>query len=288
MNYTELLTELGIHYLQEGHSHCRQGWIQMDCPFCGTGSGKYHLGLNAYHGYFNCWQCGHQNLVETLSLLSDTEPRNIYPLLKGIQKTQYIEIPRTGKLIFPDGVEDLHFAHKRYLIDRKYNPDEITKLWGVKGIGIAVHLSWRLFIPIQLNYQTVSWTTRSIGDTKTRYISARAEEESINHKHLLYGEDFAHHAIIIVEGPIDAWRIGPGAVAILGLNVSQEQIARMSVYPLRVVCFDNTIDAQLRANKLAKTLSLFPGETYIAYITGKDVDVSPEKEVKELRRRFLK
>ena len=289
MNYIELLTSLDIRFLEEGHQHCRNGWVQVDCPYCSPNSNKYMLGLNKTHGYFNCWQCGYQNLVETLSLLSNIEARSIYPLLKGIQKTQYIETLRTGKLIIPDSVEELHPAHKRYLEKRGHDPAVITKLWGVRGIGIAADLAWRLFIPIHVNHQIVSWTTRTIGDTETtRYISAKAEEEAVNHKHLLYGEDLASHAIIIVEGPIDAWRIGPGAVATFGLNVSPEQIARMSVYSLRVICFDNTIDAQQRAQKLAKTLSLFPGETYIACITGKDVDTSPVAEVEELRQRFLK
>ena len=288
MNYLELLASLNIKFLEEGHQHCRIGWVQIDCPFCSPNSNKFMMGLNKSHGYCNCWQCGYHNLVESLSLSSDVESRDIYLLLKDIQQIRYVKTPRTGKLIIPDGVEDLHPAHRGYLIARGYAPEEIVNLWNVKGIGIAADLAWRLFIPIHLNHQIVSWTTRAIGDSETRYISAKVEEEAINHKHLLYGEDLASHAIIIVEGPIDAWRIGPGAVATFGLNISHEQIARMSMYPLRVICFDNTIDAQRQAQKLARTLSLFPGETYIACITGKDVDTSPTSEVKELRQRFLK
>ena len=288
MNYIELLETLDIKFLEEGHHHCCPGWVQLDCPFCSPNSNKWMLGLNKSHGYCNCWQCGHHNLVGSLSLSSNIEPRDIYPLLKNIQQTRYIEKQRTGKLIIPDGVEDLHPAHKRYLIERGYVPEEIVNLWDVQGIGISTDLSWRLFIPIYLDYQVVSWTTRTIGDSETRYISAGVEEEAINHKHLLYGEDLVSHAIIIVEGPIDAWRIGPGAVATFGLNISPEQIGRMSTYPLRVICFDNTTNAQKCAQKLANTLSLFPGETYIACITGKDVDTSPISEVSELRQRFLK
>ena len=288
MNYIELLESLDIKFLEEGHKRCRPNWIQLDCPFCSPNSSKWMMGLNKNHGYCNCWQCGYHGLVETLALLSGVESREIYPLLKNIQHTRYTETPRTGKILIPDGVEELHPAHKRYLKERGYDPEEIINLWGVRGIGIAAKLSWRLFLPIHLNNKMVSWTTRTIGDSETRYISARAEEEAINHKYLLYGEDLTSHAIIIVEGPIDAWRIGPGAVATFGLNISPEQIARMSVYPLRVICFDNTKDAQKRAQKLAYTLSLFPGETYIACITGKDVDTSPINEVKELRQRFLK
>ena len=288
MDYTELLTSLDIKFLEEGHQHCRPGWVQIDCPFCSPASNKWRLGLNKTHGYCNCWQCGYHSLVKSLSLSSDVEPHNIYPLLKDIKQVPHTEIPRTGKLIIPDGVDDLQPAHWRYLRERGYDPKEISNLWGVKGIGIAAELSWRLFIPIYLNNQVVSWTTRTIGDSETRYISAKAEQEAINHKHLLYGENLASHVIIIVEGPIDAWRIGPGGVATFGLNISPEQIARMSVYPLRVICFDNTKDAQKCAQKLANTLSLFPGETYIACITGKDIDTSPISEINELKQRFLK
>lgn len=286
MTYADLLRKLKIQYLDGGHHHCRAGWLQMDCPFCGRGSNKYHLGLNASYGNCNCWQCGKHPLPQTLSLLANVPQHQIYPLLKNIDRVKAISLPRTGKLQIPKGVGELLPAHKRYLRERGYDPDEVEELWGVKGIGISTRLAWRLWLPITLGFETVSWTTRAIGKADLRYISARREEEAIDHKSLLYGEELAGHAIVITEGPFDAWRIGPGAVCTFGLNYTGPQVQRMASYPVRAVCFDNAAKPQSIARKLADTLALFPGETYVVQLSGKDADTSPRKELEELRKRF--
>jgi DNA primase len=121
-----------------------------------------------------------------------------------------------------------------------------------------------------------------------RYVSARPDQELTPHKSLLYGEDYTRHAVVICEGPTDAWRIGPGAVATMGLSVTLSQVYRMSRFPVRVICFDNESEARRRADRLAKQLQPLPGETYVAWIeTGKDVAEADPAEVVELRRRFL-
>lgn len=289
MNFIELLQELNISFWEEGNHHCRPGWVQMDCPFCGDAPGTGHLGLNKTHGYFNCWRCGPHNLYTTLSTLSKVSSKELFVLLKDIDrggKGKEVERVKSGKLVIPKSVGELLPAHKQYLKKRRYDPAEVVELWGVKGIGVSSKLSWRLWLPISLNYETVSWTTRTIG-TGTRYISASPSQEAIAHKTLLYGEDYASNAIIIVEGPISAWRIGPGAVATFGLNVSTEQTYRMACYPVRVICFDNSNEAQKRAKRLANLLALFPGETYQVCMSGEDPDLAPHSEIKRLRKQFL-
>ncbi|MBW2309219.1 MAG: hypothetical protein JRG73_20040, partial [Deltaproteobacteria bacterium] len=113
-------------------------------------------------------------------------------------------------------------------------------------------------------------------------------EEAVPHKTLLYGEELAGHAIIVVEGPTDAWRIGPGAVATMGLGYSSEQVIRIKNHPVRAVCFDKSIEAQTVARKLAAALSVFPGQTFVASLDAADPGSAAQREVCELRRRFLK
>jgi len=285
ISYIDLLTDLNIQFLREGHHHCRPGWIQMDCPYCGKGTSKYHLGLNESHGYCNCWRCGPHSLIKVLEELSGLTTREIYPLLQAIpRRIQTREVPKTGHLKLPKHIGELTSAHKRYLTNRGFDPQEITELWGVGGIGLSSHLGWRLFIPVAFRHETVSWTTRAIGNAARRYISASPEEETIQHKSLLYGEDLVAHAIVIVEGPLDAWRIGPGAVATFGLSYTSEQIMRMKHYPIRVVCFDKGQVEQAQAKRLADTLSLFPGETYSVVLDSKDPGTASRVEIKRLRQ----
>jgi DNA primase len=196
-------------------------------------------------------------------------------------------VRHTGRYTPPRGCQPLLAAHRKYLCSRGFDPDEIIATWGVQGIGVAPKLGWRLFIPIQYKGELVSWTTRAIGTSGLRYISASYTEEAISHKHLLYGIDMVAHAVAIVEGPTDAWGIGPGAVGTLGLSWTPEQVKLMTSFPVRVVCFDNTPNAQARARKLADILSLYPGETYRVCMSGKDPASSPKQEIREFRKRFL-
>ena len=250
MTFKDLLKQYHIPSAPEGHHHCREGWIQIDCPFCAKDSHKWHMGYSLEDRFVNCWRCGSHPLLNTLLELGIpskeaylfTKEKIIKPLKKRII---------TSKLKIPKGVGELLPAHKHYLKERGFHWKRLQKIWHIQGIGIASNLSWRIFIPIYSQDKMVSWTTRSISNSEhiTRYISAPLEEESIPHKSLLYGEEYAQHNIIIVEGPTDVWRIGPGAAATLGLNYTQAQINRMLKYSIRAICFDNQLVAQNKAKE---------------------------------------
>jgi DNA primase len=186
----------------------------------------------------------------------------------------------------PPGLQALRRPHRDYLRGRGLDPDIIESLWGVRATGPVGRLAWRLWIPIELDGQIVSWTTRAIGDKQPRYVSAGPGEESIDHKTLLYGEDRAGHSIVVVEGPADVWAIGPGAVAVLGLTTTPQQIERIGSHPVRAVCFD--AGAERRASRLAAWLRQYPGETAtIRLESGDDPAEADSEEIEELRRRFL-
>src|SRR5690606_40342887 len=98
----------------------------------------------------------------------------------------------------------------------------------------------------------------------------------------------SRHTIVIVEGPIDAWTIGPGAVATFGLSFSAEQKAAMSEFPRRVVCFDSEHLAQKQAKRLCEDLCLLPGVTEnVVLESGKDPRSCDPDEVLELRKRYF-
>jgi len=286
MNFIDILSQHDIPYLTEGHHHCRTGWIQFDCPYCGRDSKKYHMGYSLDQNYCNCWRCGHHSLVNTLmeiTLLSYGECQN---LLKDIRPERQEKERVIGQLKLPKNIGPLQTPHIQYLQSRGYVPKELEMMWGIKGIGVAANLAWRVFIPIHHFGEIVSWTTRSIskGPDTTRYLSASPQEEAVSHKTLLYGEDYARHSIIVVEGPFDVWRIGPGAVATLGTGYKQSQLAKMIRYPVRAVCFDNERAAQQRAYNLVEQLSAFPGQTSNIVLDSKDAGEATEQEIRKLRK----
>ncbi len=286
MKFTDILRQLNIEFKPSGHHHCRPGWIQLDCPFCGKDTHNWHMGYSLAGHYLNCWRCGSHRPIETLVEATGLSFNECRVLLDEVTLAVVKKEKVKGKLIVPKGVGNLKLPHARYLIERGFLPGDIVKLWKIHGIVISANLFWRIYIPIIYHGQTVSWTTRSISNDKrtTRYISASLKEESRPRVELLYGEDFARQSIVVQEGPLDAWRIGPGAVATLGTGYSNAQLFRMAQYKKRVICFDNEKEAQARARKLCDDLSVYPGVTYNVQLDAKDSAAASVKEVRRLRK----
>lgn len=280
----ELLTELEIPYHIQGRD-TRAGWLQCTCPQCG---GLKYLGINIVGNYPHCWRCGPLKIAPVLQQLSNKSWRVVLELLNRLDRLPLpeIDIPK-GKLVLPQGLGPLQPIHKHYLKERGLNPDELETKWGIRGIGLGTDLSWRIWIPIILHGKLVSWTTRAVGNTPTRYISAKRQEETIHHKYLLFGGDAIRHVAVVVEGPIDAMRIGFGAVCTFGIAYTHEQMERIAKIPVRIIAFDSEPKAQESARRLCKELSLFPGSTTNIVLNSKDPGCATETELELLRSYLL-
>ena len=116
------------------------------------------------------------------------------------------------------------------------------------------------------------------------------DQEAVNHKTLIYGADFCRHAIVVVEGPLDTWAIGPGAGALCGTGFTRAQVLAISRFPVRAICFDALPDAQKTARELCNLLRVLPGETYNVVLDSKDpgeaLTTNP-RELRQLRKHFL-
>ena len=233
-----------------------------------------------------CWACGPQNRVEMLSMLTGLSKTECWKLF-GEQEWDKFDVRPTGKYIPPNGLGELKKRHKDYIRARGLNLREVVRLWRPTGFsGTApAGFAWRIFIPVFLREKPVSWTTRATSsDVKCRYMSAPSYAEAVAAKSLLYGEDYADNAIVVLEGPLDVWRVGPGAVCTLGVNFTRAQVARMAAYPRRVVCMDNTPDGRRKSRELCALLSPFDGETLEVTLDAKDAGEASEKEIRQLRR----
>jgi len=292
MDWINLLTTLGVSYQIGGeHKHVRPGWIGVNCPRCDQGYNKFHCGINPEAGFASCWQCGPIRLGDLLIALSG-EPWSVVrewldglprAITSGVKKSDIV-----GEFKFPASLGPLTLPYKRYLKSRGFRPKQIVKQWNIQATGPAGEWSWRLFLPITIDGVPVSWTTRTIAKKGARYLSAEPHQEAVPHRNLLYGEDFARHAVVITEGPLDAWAIGPGAVAIMGLSYTPAQIQRMSRFPIRAICFDSSNAAQKRAHELARLLQVFAGETLVLELeTGEDAAEAEEEELVEIRESIL-
>lgn len=289
MNLQQILSDLRVDYQEAGHRHVRPGWIGLDCPSCSPNSHRYLLGINLEQGYANCWQCGPKRIVEVLVELTGRRVGEVLDLLKGVGWEKVRKERPAGSLKLPFFITSMEEPHRRYLERRGLDPDLVARLWGVKAMSINGRYPWRLFIPIVQNDLLVSWTTRAIGDRiAKRYDNAPADCERVPAKHVLYGDDYARHSVVVVEGPVDCWAIGPGAVSVMGLAYTRQQLMLIAAHPVRAICFDAEPAAQRRAWKLAEELKVFPGETGIIELeSGKDAAEADRDEIEEIRSRFL-
>lgn len=291
MDIRQILRSLSIPWNEQGQSPLvTSGWLGIECPVCGAGTGKTGFGIHITTLRTSCWKCSGLGLVQALTLISGQPYAEIKRLLGDLAP----EAPQPqvkGRLQLPANVGDLVGCHRKYLQGRGFDPDEIAQKWGVAGIGPNGGLyKFRLFIPVHdVRGKVVSWTTRAIGTVPhgERYRGASRAQSDIPRGELLYGEQHVRHAAICCEGPSDCWRIGYGAVATAGVGYSRAQILKLSKIPVRCVCFDREPAAQKRARDLAKQLACFDGETTVIQLSGKDPADSPLEEIRELRRLVL-
>lgn len=286
MNLLELLRSERVEYRLHGeHHHVSDGWAGVDCSLCSPNSGRFRLGFSLSTMACSCYVCGRQNPAEMLSMLTGRGLDECRELLGRSERLER-KVRPAGRLVMPTRVGPLRAAHKRYLWGRGFHPDVIESVWKVQGTGGDSSVPWSLIVPIHLDDEVVSWTSRKLNDKGRRYHSARPEEERVSHKSLLYGETFCLNAVIVHEGPTDVWRTGPGAVATLGLTVTTAQVRRIARYVQRIICFDSSPDAQRRARKLADRLAVFPGSTAVVELDAEDPASAADDEI-ALLRRFL-
>jgi hypothetical protein len=279
----QILDDAGVEYKLPGqHHHATSSRIQVDCPWCSPHSHKFRMGLTTSSA--NCWVCGPHRIATSLAAIIHRPVSECSKSLGELKPIREPEIDINKSLKLPDRVSDLEVAHRLYLKSRGLNPKQITMDWSIRGIGISAELPWRIFIPVYFDGELVSWTTRAIGNTPgSKYISARPTEEKYALKKLLYGEDYTEHKVIVVEGPVDVWKIGKGAVAICGSVPTQSQLYRIAKFPVRYICFDSEREAQRNAKKLCEELSLFPGETHRIELNAKDPGSADNRELDQLK-----
>lgn len=292
-DFIELLEQHGVEKRTSGqHHHAREGWVQLDCPFCSPGSHRFRLGYNISSRTTNCWSCGRLQLIDVLMAITGESRRSCFDLIhqlpRGDGDFRSTVSGHTGRFQLPEGdvaLGTLGIEHRQYLLDRGFNPKQLLKLWelGCTGIGVERRLQYRIIIPIHREGEIVSWTSRSISDDGIRYITASNRQSSVPISQVLYGMDYVRNSVVVCEGPTDVWKIGPGAVALLGLSVSPWQMEWLSRIPNRLICLDNRPEAMRTTRHLYDNLAVFGGKTYKVTLSGKDAADSDESEIEEIR-----
>jgi hypothetical protein len=157
--------------------------------------------------------------------------------------------PQFQEIILPEGltpIAELPVTHPAavYLTQRGFNLQYLQDTWDISFcdwcIACRPAATNRIVIPVYRPAQLFAapgaeqplvlrgWQARIVpgievlGGSDAKYLSAAGMQKS----ELLYGLHLAINALrpaYLVEGPTDAWRVGPGAVALFGKDLSQTQ-----------------------------------------------------------------
>lgn len=283
-----------IPIMDSGHSHCRPGWLQVQCPFCGSGGshGGWYLGFAISSGTFHCWRCGSVKFWPTLKRLLKTNDDELVRRVVGeFQAHRGPVKQRAGarplQLKPPRGSGPLLPPHRKYLRSRGYDPDHLAEVWGIGGVNhLGGPWAWRVLAPVHnVNGQVVAYQGRMIvkGDPKYRF----TEDELClqDPDSILYGRDLVPgDAVLVVEGITGCWRIGPGTVATFGIDWKKPQAAALREYKRRYILFDPEPKAQERALELAQALAVFPGETEVLSGFATDPGDMTDQQAADLRK----
>jgi DNA primase len=282
------LRDNGVPYWEEGEN-VSPGWVAIRCPMCSDHSN--HGGFNIAGGYYSCWKCGGHKLAKVVASLLhiswDQAEGVIYDYSAEAQLRGMLNKRREAKAATVDlPGEQLNKFHRKYLSSRGFDPDYIERKYGVLGTGPVGDYCLRIIIPIMFHGRVVSFTGRDItGKQKIRYKTLSVEKSVMNPKHVLYNMDNCREDwVVVVEGPLDVWRMGDNFVAGLGTQLTDQQLRLLFSYKKVIFLFDSELEAQKRAEKYATTIGSLGVDTHVIDLeTDKDPGELPDHLVQEVR-----
>jgi len=268
-------------------------WINIQCPMCPDS--KKHGGFSILYGNYNCFRCGKHyilNVISSLLNVSIDAAARIYHenKVRGIETSfqkPFEKACPTKTCILPRNSVPLLNSHKRYLRKRGFDPDEIIREWGILGTNHIGPFMKRIIIPIFVNGRMVCFTSRDITEqADIRYKTCSIEESEIPIKETLYGIDKCKgKKTIVVEGPMDVWRMGPGTVSTYGTQYTNKQLEILiKRFKTVYVMFDPDEAGQIASEKLYHELTGFGIDSGIITLDGKDPAELSLEEIKEYKK----
>jgi DNA primase len=243
-----------------------QGWYSLRCPFHGDHAD--HMGFNPQSGALSCWICGKKGPIDYIkAVLGIPKPEAFSLYRKYLTHNSYsamgkIKKKAQGSSILLPGKE-FTLTEQKYLNKRGLN-EKHCEVYDLRSGGQDVVWAYRIVFPIYNNGVIVSVTGRGISSScEPKYWTLPLDKELIHHKHIFYGLDLVNETVVVVEGPIDAVRGGPGFIACFGVNMSDEQLCSLLLF--KKVLFLKDSDAA--GDK-------FTEQAYkLAALGGKDIEV---------------
>jgi len=289
--------ENGIDWV-DSHKNITQRCIGVCCPWCNDEDG-YHLGIFLDTGSnFTCWRCGKAGPVWILvSKLLDGMSKEafedaiedemryegvdvvsavteILSKKKDVDALQEVEeineyVPYEGPI---DG-DRIPFLVCKFLILREFTFELCEKYEAGYAPLSGDKWSQRLILPIRDDNDVVAYVGRCLlaGVDRSRYVNTMG---SLSKRGILYGLDkwSGGGRMILVEGPLDVWRIGDEACATFGTNISFLQKCVICAHDVTEVVIAWDSDAYIKSLSVARDIVLFTKVKVLRLPVGQDPD----------------
>lgn len=259
------LDDRSIPYATQG-KNTTPGWVNIKCPMDHCADPSNHLGINISTKLFHCWRCGTKGSTEYLITL--LEGCSFYQAKKVINEFQDLTFSHlrqdikerylTNENILPKGVEPLNDQQRDYLRSRGFNPEQLIRLYGLQSAGITGDYKYRIIAPVLLKGRVVNFTAMApMKGVDPKYKHCPNEKALYPMKELVYNIDSVTDTVLVLEGITDVWKMGPGAVALMGMEWTTKQVLILAETGVKkaVTMFDGEPLAIKRAKELARTLS---------------------------------
>jgi DNA primase len=292
----EYLDDKGIPWSSEG-KNISVGWIGINCPFCSDRTN--HMGINLQSLMVSCWKCGKRGSAITLIMKFDQcsfdYAKTVVPkyVLKEFSHLYAPKRTHSDLTIFPGGTSEILLPiHEKYLLKRRYDPEYIKKKYNILGVGPTLDdWKFRIIIPVYLDNKLITYVGRdTTGRLEVPYRNAPIEKSLLQAKHTLLNIDFVQDIAIIVEGPLDAWRLGDGATSCFGTQWTKEQLLILKNKNIKRAFFlfdgrkDDNGEAIGFAHKMASDIAIFIPSVEVLELDEGDPDSMTDDEVWYLRK----
>lgn len=290
----EILKQLNVPYFTEG-KNVSEDSVNIKCPFCADDPSD-HLGIFDGNGVFSCWRCRKKGpLVYLIRKITGWSEDRCNDLVSSVTSSFAVDsIDRIKDII--DGGSSIRSNRKPICGLPKYfekiNANTILKFPLLKDYLVRRHIKLstiidhscgicrageymnRMIIPVIYNGSVVNFQAADLtGVANLKYKSASAE---INN--YLYNYDNIKYdgKMIIVEGVLDAWRVGVDAVATFGTHCTDRQLRLIiDKHPNEVVfCWDE--DAYFRTleynSEVGSIQAFIPNVRLVKFPKGEDPD----------------
>ena len=256
----------------------------MPCPKCGSSRLRWNPSKDAWI----CWGCRRSGasllLVQLCLGVSELDALNFImdgyeggdgqhaqldAHVTAVVPPQRMRLRRLPQIPWPRGVDrlDTHPAHAlawRYLSTRGVSLS-MAAMWGL-GFGRQGWLKDYLVFPVFMDDGLVYWQGRACFEPPPgtgrfrKTLNPKSEADHATAGEVLLNYDRARHMehVVVCEGPFDAMKVGPHAVALLGKVGTEAKVARLLRMQAKrfTIYLDRGEEERAHAEAIAKQLSV--------------------------------